>query len=460
MNFSILNNPTPTSFDTLNSNTITASTISSNAFLSPFQFQSFPQNTADVTSITGLTGSGKWSGGVLAPNGKIYGIPFDSTSVLIIDPVTNTIDTTSITGLSGSNKWIGGVLAPNGKIYGIPYNSTSVLIIDPITNRADTTTIFTGFGNNNNWAGGVLASNGKIYGIPHSSTSVLIIDPNTNTADTTTITGLTGTNKWVGGVLGLNGKIYGIPWRSTSVLIIDPLATPNPTADTATISGLDSSNFKWSGGVLAPDGKIYGMPHSNTTVLIIDPTVTPNTANTTTITGLTGSGKWYGGSLAPNGKIYGLPSGSTSVLIIDPVVNISALYGINLTTASYNDGTKTLSCGTSLTSGLIVGDIIIVSTATNTYVGSIATLNNTSITFVNALGVSISAPNITKIERTRADTTAITGLSSSTDKWNGGVLAPNGKIYGIPRDSTSAIQIITGFPTLPPWMLQAYFNKF
>lgn len=459
MNFSILNNTTPTSFDILQANTITASTISSNAFLSPFQFQAFPQNTADTT-ITGLSGTGKWVGGVLAPNGKIYGIPFDSTSVLIIDPVTNTFDTTTIIGLTGTSKWIGGVLAPNGKIYGIPFNSTSVLIIDPVTNTANTTTITGLGGTGGNWSGGVLASNGKIYGMPHNSTSVLIIDPVTNTADTTTITGLTGTNKWVGGVLAQNGKIYGIPWRSTSVLIIDPLATPNPTADTATITGLDSSNFKWAGGVLAPDGKIYGIPHSNTTVLIIDPTVTPNTANTTIITGLTGSGKWYGGVLAPNSKIYGVPSGSTSVLIIDPVINISALYGINLTTASYDNGTKILTCGTSLTSGLIAGDIIIVSTATNTYVGSIATLNNTSITFVNPLGVSISAPNITKIEKTRADTTAITGLSSSTDKWNGGVLAPNGKIYGIPRDSTSVIQIRSGLPTLPPWMLQAYFNKF
>ena len=35
----------------------------------------FPENTADTTTITGLSGSGKWYGGVLAPNGKIYGIP-------------------------------------------------------------------------------------------------------------------------------------------------------------------------------------------------------------------------------------------------------------------------------------------------------------------------------------------------------------------------------------------------
>ena len=38
--------------------------------------------------------------------------------------------------LTGSLKWLGGVLAPNGKIYGIPYNSTTVLEIDPVAGTA------------------------------------------------------------------------------------------------------------------------------------------------------------------------------------------------------------------------------------------------------------------------------------------------------------------------------------
>ena len=33
--------------------------------------------------------------------------------------------------LTGTNKWYGGVLAPNGKIYGIPFNSTDILTITP-----------------------------------------------------------------------------------------------------------------------------------------------------------------------------------------------------------------------------------------------------------------------------------------------------------------------------------------
>ncbi len=99
------------------------------------------KTVADNTTITGLSGSSKWFGGVLAGDGKIYGIPFSSPSVLIIDPSTNTADTTTISGLSGGGGWHGGVLAGNGKIYGIPYSSSSVLIIDPTTNKSDTATI-------------------------------------------------------------------------------------------------------------------------------------------------------------------------------------------------------------------------------------------------------------------------------------------------------------------------------
>ena len=126
----------------------------------------------NATTFGNLTGSNKWLGGVLAPNGKIYGIPFNSTAVLEIDPVAKTA--TTFGSLSGDGKWSGGVLAPNGKIYGIPYNSTNVLCIDPSDNSVSTFGSLAGSGK---WYGGVLAPNGKIYGIPfNSTTTVLEID--------------------------------------------------------------------------------------------------------------------------------------------------------------------------------------------------------------------------------------------------------------------------------------------
>ena len=45
-------------------------------------------------------------------------------------------------------------------------------------------------------------------------------------------------------------------------------------------------------------------------------------------------------------------------------------------------------------------------------------------------------------------------------KWSGGVLAPNGKIYGIPRESTSVLSIGGGSAAIPDWYLSAYQNKY
>lgn len=84
------------------------------------------------------------SGGVLAANGKIYGIPGASTTVLEIDPETNTA--TTFGTLSGG--WVGGVLAPNGKIYGIPNYNAPVLVIDPKSNATlDINVLLSGYFN-------------------------------------------------------------------------------------------------------------------------------------------------------------------------------------------------------------------------------------------------------------------------------------------------------------------------
>ena len=111
-------------------------------------------------STWGQVGRGGWRGAVRGPNGKIYGIPTNATSVLELDPATRKVETfgdlgTASTNCSGTlhcglDKWsttrrrlrlepstsrpahptthasephrgtVGGVLAPTGKIIGIP----------------------------------------------------------------------------------------------------------------------------------------------------------------------------------------------------------------------------------------------------------------------------------------------------------------------------------------------------
>jgi hypothetical protein len=95
---------------------------------------------------------GGWRGAVLGPDGtKIYGIPTNASHVLEIDPATRTVSTFGSLGgpqltdsecsgtvHCGVEKWIGGVLAPNGKVIGIPYSAETVLEIDPTTRTVQT----------------------------------------------------------------------------------------------------------------------------------------------------------------------------------------------------------------------------------------------------------------------------------------------------------------------------------
>jgi len=77
-----------------------------------------------------LSGTAKWTGGVAGIDGKIYGIPFNSTDILIIDPVAGTATRSALgASLSGSGKWFGGVAGIDGKIYGIPLSSTDILTV-------------------------------------------------------------------------------------------------------------------------------------------------------------------------------------------------------------------------------------------------------------------------------------------------------------------------------------------
>eukprot|EP00964_Phaeocystis_antarctica_P150462 scaffold117875_cov60-Phaeocystis_antarctica.AAC.1 len=115
-------------------------------------------------------------------------------------------------GGSGDYKWSGGVLAADGNIYGIPYYATQVLRFDPRTQQA--TLVGDELPGDGKWHGGVLAADGNIYGTPSNATQVLRFDPRTQQA---TLVGgeLPGDHKWFGGVLAADGNIYGIPCNAT-----------------------------------------------------------------------------------------------------------------------------------------------------------------------------------------------------------------------------------------------------
>ena len=121
-------------------------------------------------------GSFKWSRGLMAGNGNIFGIPARAKSVLKISPTTKEVSTFG-TLPEGKWKWHGAVVAPDGAIYCIPAEAESVLRIDPESDRAET--IGDKMPGRWKWYGGLLGSDGCIYGMPYYANSVLKIDPQT-----------------------------------------------------------------------------------------------------------------------------------------------------------------------------------------------------------------------------------------------------------------------------------------
>jgi streptogramin lyase len=250
------------------------------------------------------------------------------------------------------------------------------------------------------WIGGVLAKNGKIYCIPHYASEILVIDTTTDTA--TTIPTESGNLKWFGGCLAPNGKIYAIPHTSSKVLVIDP-----ETNETHTFSGM-GGNRKWAGGALGPDGKIYCIPNEEYRIGVIDPeTESVETFGNVQIN-IGYSWKWRGGALGPDGYIYAFPSNyqNNYVLKINPVTRTTQLIEHGLSAAS---GELFQGCVFDSGKGIF--------------------------------GVSNWFDSLTRYATATGEVSTHGFLGDGTNKWFGGCLAPNGKLYFAPSDNSNILEV-------------------
>jgi len=83
-------------------------------------------NDATATPAGTYPGGGFY-GGVLLPDGRVFCVPFNSTSARIYDPATNTVTTPAGT-YPGGEAFVGGALLPDGRVFCVPYNSTNARI--------------------------------------------------------------------------------------------------------------------------------------------------------------------------------------------------------------------------------------------------------------------------------------------------------------------------------------------
>ena len=266
------------------------------------------------------TKGSKWNHAVSSPlDGKVYGLPFDASQLLVIDPERGTTSTAGNFG-GAKYKWRVGVLAPDGRIFGIPYNHEAVLVIDPAAGGVTTLLPLPPAISRMpaKWNGGVLGNDGCIYAIPCNATAVLRIDPR---CDGLTLFGECGKgpSKWRNGVLDpRSGAIFAAPFDASGVLMIDP------TASTIRVIGaLGAQKGKWADSALGGDGQIYACPHTAHGVLVFD----PSRLTCTTVGNLTDSLPPNAGSkmcgayvecLSSGGAVVGVPVHATSALIITP----------------------------------------------------------------------------------------------------------------------------------------------
>lgn len=293
-----------------------------------------------ATQFGSIAGNDKYGALALTESGNLILSPYDAANIGIVDPAAESFTAFNPNGniaLSGTVKYIGQALAPNGLMFFAPFDEPDVLVYDTRNGRAFKLGL--NISGTSRYAAAIYSPvSRKVYLIPYTAQSVCIIDPWTLAVSFTTFgLTLTDTVKWDGAVQGLNGLIYGVPRNATNILIIDPATgTATRSAMGATLTGTG----KFNGGCLLPDGKILCPPRDATDFLLIDPEAGTATRTDFGFGSLnTGAGsttdKWRGCKLGMNGVVYCAPSSATVVLLYDTKTGTVSMTNFSLTVTGY-----------------------------------------------------------------------------------------------------------------------------
>lgn len=400
-----------------------------------------------------LLGQDKYLGGMCSPCGRyIYGVPGHAKQVVKVN--SNTGEVTFIgPEYDGEFKWLRGVeipadlmgtnddgspAYPSGCCLALPCNSENgcVLKINPHTDKVSTFITGDALSSNAEWMyhGGNLNTETdgtcRVYAIPASAPRVLKIDP---VHETTEFIGpeFEGKAKWYGGIVGSDLNIYGIPHNATGVLKI------NPTIQEVTVlaeGSLPEGLWKWHGGLASQDGsKIIGFPNNADSVLVID--VVKQKVYTVGDSSILRSGyhrvpqdgryKYLGGSLTANGKYaYLFPCDAEYVLRFDMETDEMKLVGPHL-----REGENKYQNGFVGSDGCIYGIPQRSSGVLRIIPPGVKRYNR------NGLALSDDEEHVDVVY-------CGDELVSCKDKFEGGVMGANGKIYCIPLRAKHFVNII------------------
>lgn len=223
--------------------------------------------------------SGWWdhSGGILLPDGKLYGVGqygglYDGGAIYRCDPTTGFFESLfDFDSVSGKVSSAGLISMGNGKLYGTTsmggaYDKGTLFSFDPVTyeytvlrNFNDTTGRWTGYGKLTK------GKDGKIYGATSSSMRSMLFSYDVTTNAFTVMHTFTSIVQGAGFancmVHTANGKLYGTTEVGGAPLYKGYLFSYDIQTDSVTIlkSFTDTIGQKVIGGLtLATNGKIYG----------------------------------------------------------------------------------------------------------------------------------------------------------------------------------------------------------
>ncbi|KAG7359739.1 hypothetical protein IV203_034837 [Nitzschia inconspicua] len=378
-----------------------------------------------------LHGQTLYLGGEVGVDGKIYCIPGHSNRVLTIDPSTDkvTLIGPDLQSNGTKFKWLRGI--PIGDvIYGLPCHASEVLRIhvptqtitkipipyeefyqDPQIAKAQRKCIWKYHG------GSISSKDGCIYAVPQSALHVLKIDP---TNDNCTLVGpeLPGKYKWYGGVPTSDGAIYCVPQNSPHVLRIHP--------DKITLHGKwDEGGHKWHGAAKAVHNDVVVcIPNNVDRVLCItpngdEPILTEIGDESFIQTGRHRTDRKYkylGAMAGTNGKVYIFPSGSEYVLEVDTDTMEARNVGPNLR----DSGMERI--------------------FQNKWQNGLTNEFDQCVYAIPLAGETVLRINCSK-EDVDVTTWPLPSPYETLDKFEGGVLCPNGLIYTVPNNCKAVLKI-------------------
>lgn len=300
-----------------------------------------PSISLDVLS-TGQTGTNQYRRGVKA-GGRIFGVPYDASTVLEIDHKYSYITTIDIKEAgSGYTQGTGGA---SDIVVNVVYT------VDGTDGERQATIGTITLGSGGSVSSIEVVDEGKYKGTPTITISggtgdpatAAVAEPVMSRIRTHDISGLTSqTHKWWMGVTDSSGnKAYCIPAKAEKVLKIDA-STDTTQISLVGATSEGTTDNKWHEGALGVDGCIYAVPHYSSQVLKIDPSNDSVTKMAETYG--TNNDKWSSVAVAYD-KIFGIPWNAGTILVIDPTNATTYLRGTTGHTPSLSEGAQRSSRG-------------------------------------------------------------------------------------------------------------------